>query len=50
MPGLRVPIAHTRPNVEVEINTLWPALLTVVLAFAQLFSPSRVGIVLLWTP
>ena len=48
MAGLRIPIANTRSNVMIEVNTLWPMVLTLVAAFGQLVFPSRVWIALLW--
>jgi uncharacterized protein (DUF58 family) len=48
VPGLRIPIANARPNTTVRVNTLWPAILTLILAFTQLVFPSKVWVVLLW--
>ena len=45
---LRIPIANAQPNATVTVNTIWPVVLTLVLAFVQLVFPSRVWIALLW--
>ncbi|MBN1641570.1 MAG: DUF58 domain-containing protein [Anaerolineae bacterium] len=45
---LRCSFAKARPGATVSVNTLWPALLTLVLVVVQVVYPSRVWIALLW--